>query len=95
MRSDRTSDGHIRYVKNYDAHKEKAMDQQPMREPRPDRHHGQAIASMVLGILSLVLVWLPYLGCILALVAVALSAACINGGTAGAVRPAAWPLPAW
>lgn len=59
------------------------MDQQPMREPRPDGHHGQAIASMVLGILSLVLVWAPYLGCILALVAVALSAACINGGTAG------------
>ena len=37
---------------------------------------------MVLGILSLVFVWVPYLGCVLSLVAVALSAACINGGTA-------------
>ncbi len=59
------------------------MDQQPSRDLRPDRHHGQAIASMVLGILSLVFIWVPYVGCILALIAVALSAACINGGTDG------------
>lgn len=52
------------------------MDQQD------NRRHNRAIASMVLGILSLVFLWMPYIGFILALLAVAFSASSINGASA-------------
>lgn len=45
-----------------------------------NKRHGQAIASMVLGILSIVFMGIPYVGCALALMAVIFSALVLNGG---------------
>ena len=52
------------------------MDQQS------SKRHSQSVASMVLGILSIVLMGVPYVGFLLALMAVIFAAVALNGAPA-------------
>lgn len=48
----------------------------------PNGRRGQSIASLVLGILSLVFMAIPYVGCVMALLAVIFAAVVLNGAPA-------------
>lgn len=49
-----------------------------MDDQQSRRRRSQSVAAMVLGILGILCIWVPFVGCVLALVAVVFAAVALN-----------------